>query len=291
MTPALKFSKPGSVSSEIQIDPDYLRGVVQRLAFPRPVDSPDNDTARKIIVEEFSTFLTPTVIGELNNVCAGDPATAKILVGAHYDSVPGTPGADDNASAVAVMLAVARAVGNRHDIVYVAFNSEEFGLAGSREFAESLGQKKLEAVYILEMVGYRDRRANSQENPLPLVQGVPTTGDFLGVVTNNDDLLDNILSGASDCNVPFVGLAVPASAESITAIASYSPHLLRSDHTSFWERGIPAAMLTDTAEFRNPNYHGATDTPDTLDYDFMAEIAKAVVGMIRGRTTSGTPEA
>jgi Zn-dependent M28 family amino/carboxypeptidase len=281
MMPALKPSKPGSVSSDLRIDPDYLRGIVQRLAFPRPVGSPENVTARNIIVEEFRQFHTPTVIGETKNVCAGDPATAKILVGAHYDSVPGTPGADDNAGAVAVMLAVARAVGRHPDILYAAFNSEEVGLAGSREFVESLGESNLEAVYILEMVGYRDRRPNSQKNPLPSMSGVPTTGDFLGVVTNNDILLDNILSGAGSCNVPFVGLAVPDSAENITAIASYSPHLLRSDHAPFWEQGIPAAMLTDTAEFRNPNYHGTTDTPDTLDYEFMAEIAKAVAYLIR----------
>lgn len=281
--PVLKRSKPGSVSSDIRIEREYLREVVRALAFPRPIDSPENVTVRKIIVEEFRRFHTPTVIGEMKNVCAGDPGTAKILIGAHYDSVPGSPGADDNASAVAVLLAVARAVGKHPDIIYVAFNSEEYGLAGSREFVESLGKNNLEAVYILEMVGYRDRRPNSQKNPLPLVQGVPTTGDFLGVVTNNDGLLSKILSGANACNVPFVGLAVPDLAASIKAIESYSPHLLRSDHTPFWEKGIPAAMLTDTAEFRNPNYHKATDTPDTLDYEFMAEIAKAVAYMIRSR--------
>lgn len=283
MTPTLKRSRPGSISSDLRIEREYLREVVRALAFPRPVDSPENITARKTIVEEFRRFHIPTVIGEMKNVVAGDPATAKVLVGAHYDSVPGSPGADDNASAVAVLLAVARAVGKHPDIVYVAFNSEEFGLAGSREFVDSLGKNNLEAVYILEMVGYRDRRPNSQGNPLPFVQGVPTTGDFLGVVTNDDSLLDNILSGANACNVPFVGLAVPDLAASMTAIESYSPHLLRSDHTPFWEKGIPAAMLTDTAEFRNPNYHKATDTPDTLDYEFMAEIAKAVVHMIRPR--------
>lgn len=281
MLPTLKHSKPGSASSELPIDQDFLREITHKLAFPRPINSPENIKARQIIVEEFGKFHDPVVTGETKNVCAGDPATAKILIGAHYDSVPGTPGADDNSSAVAVMLAVGRAVGRQPGVIFVAFNSEEVGLAGSREFVEGLGPSKLESVYILEMVGYRDRSADSQKNPLPLIQGVPTTGDFLGIVTNQDALLDNILAGANTCNVPFIGLGIPDLATNIKTVQAYSPHLLRSDHTPFWEKGIPAAMLTDTAEFRNPNYHQATDTPDTLDYDFMAEIAKAVVNMIQ----------
>ena len=277
----LQHSIPGSVASDLRIDQEYLRELVGRLAFSRRVHTPENGRAREIIVEELRKFHAPMVRGELKNVWAGDPKAAKILVGAHYDSVPGTPGADDNASAVAVMLAVARAVGMRPDVMFVAFNSEERGLAGSREFVDHLGEHTLEVVLVLEMVGFRDRRPGSQKNPLPFIQGIPTTGDFLGVVTNHDALLDRILSGANACDVPFVGLAVPDLAANMTAIESYSPHLLRSDHTPFWERGIPAAMLTDTAEFRNPNYHGAADTPDTLDFDFMAEIAKAVVHMIQ----------
>ncbi len=273
--------------SRFRIDPDYLRDVVLNLAIPRPVGSPENSKARGFIVAELAQFHSPVLTGKLHNVCAGDPATAKVLLGAHYDSVPGTPGADDNASAVAVLLAVARAVGPHPDLVYVAFNSEEFGLDGSREFVENLGENKLEAACILEMVGYRNRRPNSQTNPLPMLTGVPTTGDFLGVVTNQDALLDKILRGAGACNVPFIGLAVPDSATSLATIASLSPHLLRSDHASFWQKGIPAAMLTDTAEFRNPNYHQPTDAPDTLDYDFMAEVAKGVAMIIAESIRNG----
>lgn len=281
MLPALKHSKAGSVPSEVRIDPDYLRQLVLKVAFPRPINSQANSDACNIIIEEFGRFHSPVVTGKNKNVEAGDRATARILLGAHYDSVPTTPGADDNASAVAVMLAVASAIGSRPDIIFVAFNSEEVELAGSREFVEGWDGNKLEAVYILEMVGYRDRRPNSQRNPLPLMEGVPTTGNFLGVVTNDDALLNNILAGANTCSIPFVGLAIPDLAANIPAVQMNSPHLLRSDHRPFWEKGIPAAMLTDTAEFRNPHYHQASDTPETLDYEFMAEIAKAIVNMIR----------
>ncbi|HEX4131187.1 MAG TPA: M28 family peptidase [Pirellulales bacterium] len=284
MPPSLKFSQPNSKPSNLQIDADYLRQIVKKLAFPRVVNSPANATARQIILEEFAKLPgpPPAVYGSLSNVYSGVPETSTVLLGAHYDSVPGSPGADDNASAVAVMLAAARAIAGHANVLYVAFNSEEYGLAGSREFAAALPRLRCKpaAVYILEMVGYRDRRPHSQRNPLPMYPNVPTTGDFLGVVTNQDALLGNILAGAATCSVPFVGLSLPEVMHNLAAVQSYSPHLLRSDHTSFWERGIPAAMLTDTAEFRSPHYHHPSDTPDTLDYDFMAEVTKAVVNMI-----------
>ena len=174
---------------------------------------------------------------------------------------------------------MAREIGRHPDIIYVAFNAEEAGLAGSKEFVEGLREASWKRLHPGN--GWLPKSCGFTENPLPFVQGVPTTGDFLGVVTNHDGLLDNILAGANTCNVPFIGLSVPDLAASIEAISTYSPHVLRSDHAPFWEKGIPAAMLTDTAEFRNPHYHQTTDTPDTLDYDFMAEVAKAVVGTIR----------
>lgn len=284
MTLILKRSRPNSVPSTLNVDQGYLRELVAKLAFPRAINTAANTTARNIIVEEFAKLhaAAPVVTGAYKNVYAGAPATATILVGAHYDSVPGSPGADDNASGVAVMLAVARSLAGHPEVMYAAFNCEEYGLAGSREFVAQLSALKinLQAVYILEMVGFRDRRPNSQRNPLPFLPGVPTSGDFLGVVTNQVALLDRILTRAGACNVPFVGLSVANASGNLATVQNQSPHLLRSDHTSFWEKNIPAAMLTDTAEFRNPNYHRRSDTPETLDYDFMAEIAKAVITTI-----------
>ena len=195
--------------------------------------------------------------------------------------MPDTPGADDNASAVAVLLAAARVIGPRADVLYVAFNSEEYGLAGSRELAAMLTGKtpSLEAVHVLEMVGYRDRRPHSQNNPLPMLEAL-TTADFLGVVANRAALVDQIIEQAAGVDVPVVGLPLPDGIP-LAMVQQLSPHLLRSDHTSFWEKGVPAVMWTDTAEFRNPHYHQATDTPDTLDYEFMAEVAKLLVSVVR----------
>jgi hypothetical protein len=128
------------------------------------------------------------------------------------------------------------------------------------------------------MVGFRDRRPNSQKNPLPMIQA-PTTGDFLAVIANQGGLVDRIIEVAGSVTVPVVGLVIPEGLP-LPAIQQISPHLLRSDHAPFWEKGIPAVMWTDTSEFRNPHYHQPSDTPDTLDYEFMAEVAKLLVEVV-----------
>ncbi|HWA97047.1 MAG TPA: M28 family peptidase, partial [Pirellulales bacterium] len=222
MTPTLKRSTPNARESNVRIDVDYLRAMVRKLAFPRVVNTSANAVARQLIIDEFRAMhaAAPVVAGVLQNVYVGAPETATVLLGAHYDSVPGSPGADDNASAVAVLLAVARALAGHPNVIFAAFNSEEFGLAGSREFAATLPAMglKLEAAYILEMVGYRDSRPHTQRNPLPFLQGVPTTADFLGVVTNHDALLDRILAAAGACAVPFVGIALPEVMANLNAV-------------------------------------------------------------------------
>src|SRR5271168_3147558 len=277
----LQHSKPATRPSSVSIDQDYLADIVKRLSFPRVYGTAENARAEELIADEFSKLFGSCFrVGKTRNVCFGWPQEARILIGAHFDSVPNTPGADDNASAVAVMLAVAKALGVRRDVMYVAFNAEECDLAGSREFVKEMaGQMKLlEQVHVLEMVGYRDRRPNSQKNPLPMIQA-PTTGDFLAVVANKGSLVDQIIESAGSITVPVVGLALPLGLP-LAAIQQISPHLLRSDHAPFWEKDIPAVMWTDTSEFRNPNYHQPSDTPDTLDYEFMAEVGKLVVEVV-----------
>jgi Zn-dependent M28 family amino/carboxypeptidase len=277
----LQHSQPGTLPSTVRLDQNYLREIVKKLSFPRVFGTPENGKAEQLVADELRQILGLSfVVGKTRNVCSGELEQARILIGAHYDSVPNTPGADDNASAVAVMLAVARIVGSRSDVAYVAFNGEECGLAGSHEFVEKMAgdMKRSEQVHVLEMVGYRDRRPHSQRNPLPLVQS-PTTGDFLGIVANQDGLVEQIVRQAGCIDVPVVGLAIPEGMP-LSAIQQWSPHLLRSDHACFWEKNIPAVMWTDTSEFRNPHYHQPTDTPDTLDYEFMAEVGKLLASVV-----------
>jgi hypothetical protein len=282
----LLHSTPGTRPSRAQVDPGYLQQIAKDLSFPRPYGTPQNQRAAEMVSQGLRQATGSCfAIGETNNLCSGNPEKARILIGAHYDSVPNSPGADDNASAVAVLLAAARVIGARDDVFYVAFNAEEAGFLGSREFVHTtLGRMPLlQEAHILEMVGYRDRRPQSQRNPIPPLQA-PTVGDFLGIVANDRGLLEAILEEAAGICVPVVGLAIPEGL-TLDAIRQLSLHLLRSDHIGFWEKNVPAVMWTDTSEFRNPHYHKVSDTPETLDYEFMSEVGALLVNVVQRRNS------
>jgi Zn-dependent M28 family amino/carboxypeptidase len=256
-----------------------LRDTVNRVAVPRVYGTAENEAVRKTIFDLLSDTQggqSCITIDDAGNIIAGDPQRARILIGAHYDTVPGTPGADDNASAVAVLLTAARAIGPRKDLCYIAFNGEECGFVGSEALVKSLGRKRPEQVHILEMVGFTSKLPSSQANPIPRVQ-CPDVADFLGIVGayQSSNVLDHVLACAACSKIPVLGLYLPDS--SLGEIRAIAPHVFRSDHDPFWRKGIPALMWTDTAEFRNPNYHQPTDTPDTLDYRFIVEVASLLI--------------
>ena len=265
------------------ISQDYLRDTVKRVAVPRVYGSPENEAIRKAIIDLLSDTQggqSCITVDRVGNVIAGDPLRARILIGAHYDAVPGTPGADDNASAVAVLLAAARVIGSHEDICYVAFNGEECGFVGSKALVESLGSSRPEQVHILEMVGFTSKAPSSQKNPVHMVQ-CPDVADFLGLVGTHQSrhVLDHVLACAGYSKIPVYGLYLPE--RSLGEMRLRATHVFRSDHDSFWRKGIPALMWTDTAEFRNPNYHQPTDTPDTLDYGFMTEVARLLIHSVQ----------
>jgi hypothetical protein len=267
-----------------EISLENLRGFVNMLAFPRHyfAENRANRRARDLLLKLATGFgYKPTLQGDFDNVVmtsAGPAEGPHLLLGAHYDSVPGTPGADDNASAVAVCLECARLIA-RHNIgsvMIVLFNREEDGFVGSREFVSHLADQstgRVAEAHIFEMVGYCDRTPGSQRVPqgLPPLP-VPKVGDFLALIANkgSNAIADDLISMAA-CYVPefpVLSLKVYFGLEKIFR------NLSRSDHAPFWQAGIPAIMWTDTSEFRNPHYHLATDTPDTLDYDFMGEVTR-----------------
>jgi Zn-dependent M28 family amino/carboxypeptidase len=271
---------PGAIKGVLDaVSPDDLRELVESLSVPRVHGTAGNEAVRRLIIGLFSAsgFARPGIEedGE-GNVIVGDPGRATVLIGAHYDAVLGTPGADDNASAVAVLLAAARAIGPDERACFVAFNGEECGMVGSRAVVAGLREHNLEQVHVLEMVGYASRAPGSQRNPVPPAP-VPTVGDFLGLVgtARSGFLLDHALSCAGHSAIPVHGLYLPD--VPLEAIRESVPHVLRSDHAPFWEAGLPALMWTDTAEFRNPHYHRPTDTPETLDYDFMAGVTRLLI--------------
>jgi Zn-dependent M28 family amino/carboxypeptidase len=207
----------------------------------------------------------------------------RLIVGAHLDSVIGTPGADDNASGVAVLLETARLLSQvpiRSQVLFCAFNLEELNMIGSAALARKLKDAgvNIEAMISLEMVGYTDSRPGSQKLPVGLSRLYPDRGDFIAVIGNwkSNALLrkfSRLMREVPDLQVET--LAVPGKGMLI-------PAARLSDHAPFWDLGFPALMLTDTAFYRNPHYHGPMDTFDTLDLDFMAKVCEGVVRGILG---------
>ena len=263
-----------------------LRAWVKYLSVPRhfTAQPEENLATAKCIASLLESWGYPVSLqGNYYNVAAL-PQTIEsplILIGSHFDSVPFTPGADDNASAVAAMLGVAKALAGHPlaaQIGFVSFNCEEDGMLGSTDFVNNvlLPQKiPVACAHILEMVGYASSLPNSQSIPPGLPVRVSSTGDFLGVLGNRNSYkqLDEILATARTYlpKFPVIGLRVTLGLE------KYFPVLLRSDHAPFWLKKLPSVMWTDTSEFRNKNYHQASDRPETLDYHFLANVTRLLL--------------
>jgi hypothetical protein len=212
----------------------------------------------------------------------------RFLLGAHYDSVSGTVGADDNASAVAVQLEVARILSLQQGkdaldvaVKFVSFALEEppaYGTRymGSRVYAKmARAQKeKIDGMICLEMVGYTCHAPGCQKYPFPLMfMNYPETGNFIGIVNNfkSRGFAKKLLAQfQKNKDLPVIKLTIPFNGYIL-------PAARLSDHASFWDRGYEAVMLTDSAFFRNPYYHTAADTMDKLDFEFMAEVVESLV--------------
>lgn len=205
-----------------------------------------------------------------------------LLIGAHYDSAIGSPGADDNASGVAVMMEAARIIKNLPEaegIKFVAFTLEEPQpqtwnfLIGSKYFVKEMKKRGFRyRAIILESVGYINKAKGSQLLP-PFVKG-PDVGDFLAIVSNRRSI--PLMKAFEDAVMKYV----PSLKAVSRAVPLNGYPILESrfsDHSPFWDKKFQALMLTDTAMFRNPHYHRPSDTGEKLDFDFMADITRAVI--------------
>ncbi|HSB72029.1 MAG TPA: M28 family peptidase [Candidatus Methylomirabilis sp.] len=196
----------------------------------------------------------------------------QVLVVAHYDTKPGTPGADDNASAVAAMLETARLLTSKawkRTLQFVGFTLEEYGYQGSCRFAQQARQegRQIVGVLDLEMVGFTSPRQR-----LPPGIRARRTGDFIGVVGNRKSrgLVDAFAESARR-SVP----SLPVESLVVTWSGRLLPIVRLSDHAPFWDAGFPAVMITDTAFLRNPHYHEPSDTLETLDLPFLTQVTTA----------------
>ncbi len=210
-------------------------------------------------------------------------ADEQVIIGAHYDTAEGTPGADDNASGTAALIELARRFAGARPartLEFVFFPNEEppfFATQrmGSWQYAARAraAGDRVTAMISLETIGYYSTDPGSQRYPFPFNLFYPDRGDFIGFVGNLDSRsLVHRAIAAFRTHYPFPsqGVASPA----------FIPGVSWSDHQSFWQHGYQAIMISDTAPFRNPNYHRSSDTADRLDFDRMTRVVSGLVKVI-----------
>jgi hypothetical protein len=212
---------------------------------------------------------------KVRNIEAG---SGSIVVGAHYDTVPGSPGADDNASGVAVLIELAAM---KLPVRFVAFANEEMPYFLGPEMGSWVWAKRarergesLRAMFSLEMLGYYSDAPRSQVYPFPLSFFYPDRADFIAFVGDlgaRGLVHRSLKSFRRNAQFPSHGVAAPG----------FIPGVSWSDHWSFRRHAFPAIMITDTAFYRYPHYHLPTDTPEKLDYERMARVTMGLAAMLR----------
>jgi hypothetical protein len=292
--PLLWKAQPSSVRT---VDPARLEAHLRKLSIelsPRDINHLENLDRAALYISDELKFAGASVSEQsyrvenrvYRNVIArfGPDTPERVVVGAHYDAFGGLPGADDNASGVAGLielgrLLVAHPPPMRVDLV--AFSTEEppyFGTTGmgSAVHAQSLAKENvsIRAMLSLEMIGYFNDARGSQQFPGGFLSAFyPSTGNFIGVVGRvSDGLLARRVKSA-------MSQAAPLPVYSINA-PSTIPGIDFSDQRNYWHNGYSAVMITDTAFYRNLNYHTAQDTAEKLDYKRMAMVVEGVYAAV-----------
>ncbi|MBK9728377.1 MAG: M28 family peptidase [Saprospiraceae bacterium] len=285
------------------VNPNNLKDYVEQIQGRRNANNPIiYNQARTYLSEQLQTYLNTKSLDFKNALYTGinyeatkhgsSEPSSIIIVDAHYDAATISPGADDNGSGVAGVLEMARILADypsKKSIRYVLFDLEENGLVGSSIYnANQLSKRdSIKAVLNFEMIGYYTEQANTQDLPTGFNVLFPDAynqviannrkGDFIINVGNTNSLnLKNSFHTNTLNHVPalkIISLEVPGN-------GSIAPDLRRSDHASFWDRNIPALMITDGANFRNKNYHTIRDSSHYLNFDFMANVVKASIATI-----------
>jgi len=271
---------------KIMISIENLKGHVQNIHFDRnPYDHDrELEQAAQYIEREFLNIGWEVKEDRFQwegrsykNIVAEKKGTISpnrvVILGAHYDTVPGSPGADDNASAIAVLLEVARNIQTvplECTLRLIAFSLEEYDYIGSTHYVESLkkGEEKILGMISLEMVGFTGPRQNYPPYLNP--KYYPNVGDFIAIIGNerSKELFGKVCQSFKTYipQLPLEFLIVPGNGEGMEEVRL-------SDHSTFWDQGFPALMVTDTAFLRNPNYHLPSDKMETLNFEFMQKVA------------------
>jgi hypothetical protein len=216
-----------------------------------------------------------------------------IIIGAHYDTVPGSPGANDNASGVAAILEIARLLHGQslsRTVRLVSFVNEEppffqSKAMGSYVYAKRCAEKgeNIVGMMALETIGYFSDEPNSQKYPPPFSFFYPNQANFIGFVGNLSSrqlVKTSIDIFRQHATIPSEGAAIPA----------FIPGVDWSDHWAFWQQNYPGLMITDTAPYRYPYYHESEDTPDKIDYDKMTQVVSGIQKVVEGLANVGWVE-
>lgn len=280
--------QPLQVQSTPQVSTLELLGHIQNLNFQRFTPSERSRTRTYITTELRKFGWKPQLerFAEGVNVFAQRQGTDKkagaILLAAHYDTVGYSPGADDNATGIAVLLEIARIIGANptpRTLQLAFFDKEEAGLLGSKAFATKAEHlQNLRGVIVMDMVGYACYTAGCQKYP----PGLPVTppsdkGDFLVAIGDTEHLpLLNAFQNEKPPNQE--GLNLPSVLTlPIPLKGLLTPDTLRSDHAPFWYQGVGAVLVTDTANLRTPHYHQPSDVPANIERSFFTGAAQVVV--------------
>lgn len=293
----------------MRVDLARLRRHVAQLAHaPRPAESQALRDAREmvaaeltqwgwnIVAEPFTASADTGGMWKGVNLVAVQAARVDdhrpwFCIGAHLDSRPETPGADDNASAVAALLEIARLLPEEWpedpqlNLELVVFDLEELGMLGGAAHAEfsRAHHRDLRGMVSLEMLGYCDPTPGSQQLPRSLIGQYPDTGDFIAVIGNqiSGRLIEQFAAGMRSVDqLPVETLQVPDNGNLLQATRL-------SDHSPFWDAGYAALMITDTSFLRNPHYHMPSDMPETLDAAFLQRVTEGCYEAVRQILSAG----
>ncbi len=234
-------------------------------------------------------YTAHNIVGNAVGIIAPDTI---VIVDAHYDGVSNGPGADDNGSGVVGVWEIARILGglpSKKTVRYIGFDLEEAGLLGSINYVVNHipANEKIKGVFNFEMIGFYSEKNNSQTLPAGFNQLFPAAYNAVASAQFKGNFITNVGNVAGK---PLTDLFVAAAAQyvpdlrvitvNVPGTGTIAQDLRRSDHAPFWDGGHQAVMLTDGANFRNPNYHQASDTLGALNYTFMSNVVKATLAAI-----------
>lgn len=306
-SPSATATAAVAVSARYEVTPPdpalvaRLKADVAAVAIERPPRSPGWLRVQQLLKSELhKAGLTTTTeafsgggLNVIGTVKGSKKADEIVILSAHYDHIAGCAGADDNASGVAVLLEAARSLGKSsgdRTLVLAFWDHEETGLVGSSHYAQRIESKgeKVALMISLDGVGFSDKRPNTQTLPDGIELVLPDMvkeleanerrGDFLAVI--GDDGSSPAVAAFDDYGARRGLDVMGAGLSKLSRLALLDA--ARSDHASFWLAGYPGILITDTANFRNPNYHcgEGPDAPASLDYDFLARVALTTIDVV-----------